>query len=139
MADVKRARREAEKAARDALSGTLVGAAGDLGAALAGQQEAAEAVQTARAKGEAIIEAARREAAAVVEAAVVEASAAGESYTAAWNAAKDAGWTPAQLRSMGYSKPPATRKTAPRTSTAGVASTAGEPPEPGDAAAAAVA
>lgn len=63
---------------------------------------------------ESIIEAARREAAAVVEAAEAEASAAGETYTAAWNAAKDAGWTPAQLRSMGYSKPPASRKTAPR-------------------------
>ena len=139
MTDVRRARREAEKAAREALSGTLVGVAGDLGAALAGQQEATAAVQTARAKGEVIIEAANREAAAVVEAAVVEASAAGETYTAAWDAAKDAGWTPAQLRSMGYSKPPAARKTAPRTSQTNVGSTGGESPEPGGATAAAVA
>lgn len=139
MVDVKRARREAEKAAREALSGTLVGVAGDLGAALAGQQEATAAVQTAHAKGESIIEAARREAAAVVQAAEVEASAAGESYTAAWNAAKDAGWTPAQLRSMGYSKPPASRKTAPRTSTGDVERAAGEAAEPSGPAAAAVA
>jgi hypothetical protein len=75
----------------------------------------------------------------VVQAAEAEASAAGETYTAAWNAAKDAGWTPAQLRSMGYSKPPASRKTAPRTSTADVASTPGEAAEPSGPTAAAVA
>ncbi len=101
--------------------------AGDLGAALASQQEATAAVHTARTKGESIIEAARREAAAVVQAAEAEASAAGETYTAAWNAAKDAGWTPAQLRTMDYTKPPAARKTAPRTSAADEAAAPGGP------------
>lgn len=113
MADVRRARREAEKAAREALSGTLVDKAGELGVALAGQTEAAENVAAARDRAKALVEAAQAEGAALVAAVEAEASHADEAYAAAWNASKDAGWNPAQLRSMGYAKPPATRRSAP--------------------------
>ena len=139
MADVKRARREAEKAAREALSGTLVGVAGDLGAALAGQHEAADTVQAARVKAEGIIEAARREATALIEDAERDAATAAETYAAAWAAAKQAGWTPAQLRAMGYDKPPTPRKPTPR-DVAGHHSAAGTTPtDPGQTPAADVA
>lgn len=58
--------------------------------------------------------AARREAAELIKTAENDAAAASDTYASAWTAAKDAGWTPAQLRSMGYDKPPATRKRAGR-------------------------
>ena len=118
MVDSRKARRNAEKAAREALSGTLVGVAGDLGAAMAAREEAANIIGAAQTKAEAILATARREAAAVIEAAEGEAVTAREAYATAWTAAKDAGWTPAQLRSMGYDKPPTARKnTATRTAT----------------------
>lgn len=66
MADVRRVRREAEKVAREALSGTLVDSAGALGVALAGRTEAARNVAAARAKATAIVEAAQAEGAALV-------------------------------------------------------------------------
>ena len=43
MADLRTARRTAEQLARDALGGTLLGAAGELGVALARRAKAAEA------------------------------------------------------------------------------------------------
>ena len=49
MADLRTARRTAEKLARDALGGTLLGAAGELGVALARRAEAAEAIAAASA------------------------------------------------------------------------------------------
>ncbi len=113
MADVRRARREAEKAAREALSGTLVDKAGELGVALAGQNEASENVTEARSKARALVEAAQAEGEALVAAAEAEAGKADEVYAAAWNAGKDAGWSPAQLRAMGYAKPPVARRSAP--------------------------
>lgn len=113
MTDVRRVRREAEKTARDALSGTLVDKAGELGVALAGQADAAENVAAARAKAQAIVEAAQAEGAALVAAAEAEAGKAGEAYAAAWSAGKDAGWAPAQLRAMGYAKPPPSRRGPP--------------------------
>jgi hypothetical protein len=61
MADVRTARRNAEKAARDALAGTLVGAAGELGVARATQQEATADVDAAAEKGRQLVEAARLE------------------------------------------------------------------------------
>lgn len=110
MADVRRVRRDAEKAAREALSGTLVDKAGALGVALAGQAEATETVTTARAKAATLIEAAHAEGAALITSAQADASTADDAYAAAWNASKQAGWTPAQLRAMGYPKPPAGRR-----------------------------
>lgn len=112
MTDVRRARREAEKVAREALNGTLVDKAGELGVALAGQADAAANVAAARVKAEAIIEAAQAEGAALVAAAQAEAGEAGKAYAAAWNAGKDAGWSPAQLRAMGYAKPSSRRGSA---------------------------
>lgn len=60
----------------------------------------------ARSKARALVEAAQAEGEALVAAAEAEAGKADEVYAAAWNAGKDAGWSPAQLRTMGYPKPP---------------------------------
>jgi len=110
MADTRKARRDAEKAAKETLGTTLVDAAGDLGAAHAEQQAAAEVVQAAKNKADEIRRAAETEAAAVIADAAQQVTTANTTYAAAWNAAKTAGWTPAQLRTMGYTKPPTQRR-----------------------------
>src|SRR5450759_285064 len=71
-ADVRTARRNADKAARDALAGTLVGAAGELGVARATQQEASAGVDAAAEKGRQLLEAAQLEAAALLDRAQAE-------------------------------------------------------------------
>jgi hypothetical protein len=67
MADLRTARRTAEQLARDALGGTLLGAAGELGVALARRAEAVEAIAAAAERAREIVRAAEAEAAAVVE------------------------------------------------------------------------
>src|SRR5659263_186548 len=67
MADLRTARRTAEQLARDALGGTLLGAAGELGVALARRAEAAEAIAAAAENAREIVRAAEAEAAAVVD------------------------------------------------------------------------
>ena len=110
MADVRTARRNAEKAARDALAGTLVGAAGELGAARATQQEAGAGVAAAAEKGRQVVEAAQLvEAAALLDRAQAQVAETDTGYASAWQGARDAGWAPAQLRGMGYPAPPALR------------------------------
>lgn len=69
MADARKARRDAEKVARDALSGTLVGTAGDLGVAHAARQDAPTEIETATKRGQEIVAAAQSEAATLVSAA----------------------------------------------------------------------
>ncbi len=69
MADIRTARRTAERAAREALATTMVGSVGDLGAAAATSGDLAEAVPAAQRKGAELVEAARREAPVLVEAA----------------------------------------------------------------------
>jgi hypothetical protein len=93
--------------AREALAGTLVGAAGELGVAHARRQEAADAVAEAAAAGRGLVQAA--EAAALRDRAQAEVATADAGYAGAWQAARDAGWTPALLRGMGYSQPSAAR------------------------------
>ena len=115
MADVRTARRNAEKVARDALAGTLVGAAGELGVARATQQEAGAGMDAAVEKGRQLLEAARLEAAALLDRAQAQVAEADTGYASAWQGARDAGWTPAQLRGMGYSAPPASASARRRT------------------------
>jgi hypothetical protein len=115
MADVRTARRNAEKVARDALAGTLVGAAGELGVARATQQEAGAGVDAAVEKGRQLLEAARLEAAALLDRAQAQVAEADTGYASAWQGARDAGWTPAQLRGMGYPVPPASASARRRT------------------------
>ena len=109
MADARSARRSAEKVAREALAGCMVGAAGELGVAQGRRQEAADAVAFAAEAGQRLVQAAQIEAAALRERAQAEVAAADAGYAGAWQAARDAGWTPALLRGMGYSQPAATR------------------------------
>ena len=87
MADVKKARKAAEKAALDALSGTLVGSAGDLGAALAAQQDAIESIKAAHRKADALLEAARREGDQLIAAAEEAAATAATEFAQAWQKA----------------------------------------------------
>ena len=86
--------------------------------ALAGQSEAAENVAEARETDTALIAAAQAAGAALVAAGEADAAQADDNYATAWHASRDAGWNPVQLRSMGYAKPPAARRSA---SSAGVA------------------
>src|SRR5664280_2535765 len=112
MADLRTARRTAEKLARDALGGTLLGAAGELGVALARRAEAAEAIAAAAENAREIVRAAEAEAAAVVDRARHEATEADTGYAAAWREATTVGWAPAQLRGMGYPRPVTPRRRA---------------------------
>jgi hypothetical protein len=98
MADLRTARRTAEQLARDALGGTLLGAAGELGVALARRAEAAGAIAAAAERAREIVRAAEAEA--------------DTGYAAAWRAATTAGWAPAQLRGMGYPRPVTPRRRA---------------------------
>ncbi len=111
MADVRKARRDAEKAALDVLAGTMVGAAGALGEARAAQQEAADTVAAAAVKAADILAAAKVQADSVTAAAEAHVVAAAEGYADAYTAARDAGWTPVQLKTMGYEKPATGRRT----------------------------
>lgn len=115
MADARKARRDAEKAARDALSGTLVGTAGDLGVAHAARQDAQTEIETATKRGQEIVAAAQREAATLVKEAEDSAGEALTGYATAWTAARDAGWSQAQLKAMGYEKATVPRKVEPAT------------------------
>ena len=112
MADLRTARRTAEKLAREALGGTLLGAAGELGVALARRAEAAGTIAAAAENAREIVRAAEAEAAAVVDRARQEATEADTGYAAAWRAATTAGWAPAQLRVMGYPRPSTPRRRA---------------------------
>src|SRR5665647_685491 len=68
MADLRTARRTAEQLARDALGGTLLGAAGELGVALARRAEAAGTIAAAAdERAREIVRAAEAEATAVVD------------------------------------------------------------------------
>ena len=96
MADARTARRTAEKLARDALGGTLLGAAGELGVALARRAEAAGTIAAATENAREIVRAAEAD----------------TGYAAAWRAATTAGWAPAQLRGMGYPRPVTPRRRA---------------------------
>ena len=117
MADLRTARRTAEQLARDALGGTLLGAAGELGVALARRAEAAEAIAAAAERAREIVRAAEAEAAAVVDRARQEATEADTGYAAAWRAATTVGWASAQLRGMGYPAPTASASARRRTAT----------------------
>ena len=122
----------AEKAAKEALGTTLVDAAGDLGAAHAEQQAAANVVQTAKDRADEIRRAAETEAATVIADAEQHVTTANTTYAAAWNAAKSAGWTPAQLRSMGYTKPPTQRRGPQPEPTSQRANEPATPPSPAE-------
>src|SRR5664279_2651031 len=83
MADLRTARRTAEQLARDALGGTLLGAAGELGVALARRAEAAEAIAAAAERAREIVRAAEAEAVVVVDRTRQEATEADTGYAAA--------------------------------------------------------
>ncbi len=83
MADARSARRSAEKVAREALAGTLVGAAGELGVAQACRQEAADAVAEAEGAGRRLVQAAEAEVTALRDRAQAEVATADAGYSGA--------------------------------------------------------
>lgn len=105
MGDVEKARRAAERAAREALQATYVSAVGDLGVATAQDAEAQRGVETAQNTARQLIDNARTESAALIEAARRVAATTASSYAEAHSAAIEVGWTPTQLRDMGYPSP----------------------------------
>ena len=111
MVDTRRARRDAERVALETLSGTMVGKAGQLGVAVADQMACADTVAAAANRARQIIEAAHQEADAVVQAAEAEQLEADGVYATAWTDARQAGWSPAQLRGMGYARPRSVKPT----------------------------
>lgn len=109
--DVKKVRRAAEDAAREALAGTLVGAAGELGVAQAEHDRVKAGADAVEQRAAEIMAAATAEAdklRAAHTAAVEDADAA---YGKAWQTARDAGWSNTQLAGMGYRRPTASRRT----------------------------
>src|SRR5450759_5305940 len=98
MPDPRRARRDAEQAARAALGDTLIGVAGQLGEAHAHARNLTEQLAAARHKAEQIRAAADVQARELTDRAEADVAEAAGGYAAAWAAAKDAGWAPNQLR-----------------------------------------
>lgn len=112
MADKRAARRDATQAARKLLQGTLLAAAADLGEAHAGLAQARDGIDAAAARGRELVRQAHEAADRLVAAAREDVAEVEQAYTARWRAALDAGWTPAQLREMGYTAPPSRRRAA---------------------------
>jgi hypothetical protein len=126
MADKRAARRDATQAARKLLQGTLLAAAADLGEAHAGLAQARDGIEAAAARGQELVRQAHEAADRLVAAAREHVAEVEQSYASQWRTAVDAGWTPAQLREMGYTAPASRRRaTGTRRST-------GEPADDGD-------
>ena len=108
VAGVRGARQAAERAARERLAGTLIGAAGELEVAVA-QHAAAAGVIAARERAAAHV---RRLPGSEAERVVADAAAGGRgggaSTTAPGRPRRRAGWSPAALADLGY--PPPVRK-----------------------------
>lgn len=98
-------RKTAEKAALDALAGDMVAVIGDLAVATADVSSATDAVSVAAMRAQELVAAATREGEALVAAAGAGVDEALDIYARNWARAKAAGWSPAQLRSMGYDQP----------------------------------
>ncbi len=110
MAELKAARRAAEKAARERLAGPLINAAGQLGVAAAQQQAAAAAVDDAKQQAQAHLRQAQLEADRMLTQARDHVTAADDHYRQAHHAALTAGWSPAALADMGYTPPASARR-----------------------------
>jgi len=116
VAEVRGTRPAAEKAARDRLAGLLIGAAGELGVAIAQRAAAGAGVAQAEERAREHVRRAHDEAERVIADAREAVSAAEEEYRRAHEAAVQAGWAPAALADMGYEPPPkwGRQQTAPR-------------------------
>lgn len=103
-----RARRRAEATAHELLNGTLIGSAGDLGV-ISSERDAAElAISDAEQQAQQIRDDADKRAQELIDVARERAAAVENRYADAWRAARATGWSPAQLRGMGYRRPPRT-------------------------------
>ncbi|MEH1124777.1 hypothetical protein [Micromonospora sp. CPCC 206061] len=100
-----RGRRDAEKRARELLSGK-VAFIGDVGQAAAERVAAQEGVQAARERARELIEQARREGDRLIEQARSRVSDADAGYAEAFRRAVQEGWSAAMLTAMGYAAPP---------------------------------
>lgn len=114
MADVRGARRAAEKAARERLAGPLISAVGELGVAIAQQTAAGAGVGTAEQRAHEHMQQAQVEADAMVAEARSQIGVADEQYRKAHEAAVTAGWATAALADMGYDAPATPKPTRAR-------------------------
>lgn len=110
MADKRSVRRDATQAAHRLLQGTLLAAAADLGEVHAELTQARDGIETAVARGQDLVRHAQEAADKLVAAARQGALEVEQDYAARWRAAQDTGWSPAQLREMGYPTPPSRRR-----------------------------
>ena len=106
MAEVRDARRAAERAARERLGGPLINAAGELGVAAARREAAAAGVAGAQQQAREHLARAQAEADRMVADARAAVTAADEQYQRAHEEAVAAGWAPSALTDMGYPAPP---------------------------------
>ena len=130
MTDAREARRAAEKTARDRLAGPLISAAGELGVAVAQRQTAVADVAEVQQRAREHVQRAQQEADQMLTAARARVTAADTEYRRAHAAALTAGWSTGALHDMGYTAPPAAKRS--RTRTAGGAAPdrpASTPPE----------
>ena len=104
MAEIRDARRAAERAARERLGGPLISAAGELGVAAA--QRKAAGVASAQQQAQEHLARAQAEAERMVADARAAVTAADEQYRRAHEEAVAAGWAPGALTDMGYALPP---------------------------------
>lgn len=109
--DSRNSRRAAEKATR-ALLHTRAAVVGDLAVAGALRTTAEERLTAAAGGGQALIEAGHAQAAQLLTDAQTALDNAHTSYAATQTAAVDAGWQPAELRSLGYPAPNSRRRRA---------------------------
>lgn len=109
MVDKRNIRRDAERKAREALGGDLVTTVGDLAMATAERSDASDTVDAARTRGEELIAAAKQQADKLVTDAQESLDSVEARYGKSYTAAREAGWTTTQLKSLGYTRP-ATRK-----------------------------
>jgi hypothetical protein len=111
-----RGRRDAERRARELLSGK-VAFIGDVGQAAAERAASQEGVEAARERARVLVEQARRDGDRLIEQARSRVSDADAGYAEAFQRAVREGWSPAMLTAMGYAAPPRTGRRAARSST----------------------
>ena len=128
MTDAREARRAAEKAARDRLAGPLINAAGELGVAAAQRQTAAAHVAQVQQRAREHVQRAQQEAEQMLADAHAQVTAADTEYRRAHTAALTAGWSAGALHDMGYTAPPAAKRT--RTTPAAPAPPNSDAPNP---------
>ena len=105
MAEKRNIRRDAERKAREALSGDLVTTVGDLAVAVAERVDTAASLEHAHQRGEQILATAKEQADTIAADAQKAVDALEQTYNEKYAAARTAGWSTTQLTALGYTRP----------------------------------